>query len=215
MVGIVVVAARTAAAVVADIEACRSAEGPFAVAVAAAAFVAAFAAEACQSAVHPSAFARKDFVWHFVGSSESSAAAACSLAAGSLVAEQALAEMHRTNLPAGRKWLGELAWLVAAACRMAEKALAAVVAMSCRTGCYFSGQVEIAIAVQLAVSMDCWGQRLVTATFGGTGFQSVAATGVAAAVDVAVAAGAAEDIVVRTSTRRSAAEASAVHPTGS
>ena len=105
-VGIVVVAVRTAvvvievvaAAAAAGIGACQSVEEPFAAAVAAAvvASVAAFAAEAFRSAADPSVFARMDFVLRFVGSSECSAAVACSLATGSsaLVAGQALAEVH-------------------------------------------------------------------------------------------------------------------------
>ena len=72
-VGIVVVVAAAAA----GIGACQSVEEPFAVAAAVVASVAAFAAEAFQSAAHPSVFARMDFVWRFVGSSDCSVAAAC------------------------------------------------------------------------------------------------------------------------------------------
>ena len=81
VVVVVVVAVRTAVVVVAaaaaGIGACQSVEEPFAVAAAVVASVAAFAAEAFQSAAHPSVFARMDFVWRFVGSSDCSVAAAC------------------------------------------------------------------------------------------------------------------------------------------
>ena len=101
VVVVAVAAARTAAVGIvvvvaaAGIWACQSAVEPSAVAVVAAS-AAAPAAEAYRSAERPSVSARTGFVWHFVGSSECSAAAACSLAAGNsaVVAEQALAEVH-------------------------------------------------------------------------------------------------------------------------
>ena len=100
VVVVAVAAARTAAVGIvvvvaaAGIGACQSAVEPSAVAVVAAS-AAAPAAEAYRSAERPSVSARTGFVWHFVGSSECSAAA-CSLAAGNsaVVAEQALAEVH-------------------------------------------------------------------------------------------------------------------------
>lgn len=93
-VALVVVVVAAAAAAAADTGACRSVEGPSAVAVVVA-FVAAFVAEAYRAAAAPSVFARKGFAWRFAGSSDCSAAA-CLLAAGNsaTVAGQALVGVH-------------------------------------------------------------------------------------------------------------------------